>query len=113
MTTTTPELAPPAPRPLQCGAFYRFAMGPQIDLTEAEATLHLAIIAVEGLAGSATVRLDAAYTVDPEARTLIIDATTPVGMALARVFTHLLATECGGDSFEVRPLPAQREGRSS
>lgn len=78
---------------------YRFTFDPQVPLTEAEMSLHLAIIAVEGIYGQAQVRLDARYRLDAPNAAIVVDATTPVGEALVRVFTTLITKEFGEDAF--------------
>lgn len=81
---------------------YRFEMGKTVPLNEAEQSLHLALIAVQGLFGQARVRMDAAYHVDESRRVIVVDGTTEVGAALVRVFTELLLREFGGTAFRVR-----------
>lgn len=80
---------------------YRFLFDHDIELDDAEMSLHLAIFAVEGLFGQARVRLDAGYALDPERHALVIDATTEVGAHLVRIFTGLLVREFGEESFRV------------
>ena len=80
---------------------YRFEFDQSVPLEEAEMTLHLTLFAVEGLFGQARVRLDAGYQVDEQRRTIVVDATTAVGVGVVRVFTALLLHEFGGDAFKV------------
>ena len=81
---------------------YRFEIDPSVALAEAEMSLHLAMIALEGLFGGAAVRLDARYRLDEAARAVVVDGSTPVGGSLVRVFATLLAREFGDDGFSVR-----------
>jgi len=83
-------------------AVYRFTFEKKTPLIEAEMSLHLAMIAVEGLLGQATVRMDASYHVDEPRNVIIVDGTTPVGAAVVRVFTAFLIREFGNDAFNVR-----------
>lgn len=83
---------------------YRFEIDASVDLVEVEMSLHLAMITLEGLFGTAAVRLDARYHLDEPGRAFTIEASTTVGAALVRVFTTLLSREFGDDSFVVRPL---------
>lgn len=94
---------------------FRFEFGPSVPLPEAEMTLQLAMIAVEGLVGQARVRLDAAYHLDEPRRTIIVDGTTPIGAALVRVFTGLALREFGEDAFCVRRahVASPGEGRAA
>ena len=81
---------------------YRFEMDKTVPLLEAEQSLHLALIAVQGLFGQARVRMDAAYHVNESRRVIVVDGTTEIGLALVRVFTEFLLREFGGEAFEVR-----------
>jgi hypothetical protein len=84
---------------------YRFEFEPVVPIIDAEMSLHLAMIALEGLHGQAQVRLEAAYHVDESSRTITVNGTTDVGADLVRVFTGLLIREFGEDAFEVRSMP--------
>lgn len=85
---------------------YRFELGPTVPVAEAEMSLHLALIAAEGLYGPAAVRLDARYRVDPPGAAVLVDGGGPVGRAVARVFTTLLEREYGEHAFAVRRFDA-------
>jgi hypothetical protein len=94
---------------------YRFEFAADVPLSEAEMTLQLATIALEGLVGQARVRLDVTYHLDQPRRTIIVDGTTHVGAALVRVFTGLALREFGEDAFCVRRthVACGREGRAA
>ena len=79
----------------------RFEFDSKISLTEAEMSLHLAMFAVEGIFGRASVRLDADYEINEKDHGITVDASTEVGATIARVFTGLLLREIGEDSFLV------------
>jgi hypothetical protein len=81
---------------------YCFVIDASVPLAEAEMSLQLAMIALEGLYGQAGIRLEARYDVDGAGRAIVVDASTDVGAALVRVFTALLIREIGDDSFSVR-----------
>lgn len=83
---------------------HRFEFDDHATCVEAELTLHLAICAVEGLFGAATVRLLAGYHVDESHHAITIDGTTDVGAALVRIFTSLTLREFGDHAFQVRPV---------
>jgi hypothetical protein len=88
---------------------YRFSFGPDVLLEEVEATLVLTLLAAESLHGEAEVRLDAAHHFDAERRECVIDAGTPVGRDLNRLFVGFLRREFGEDAFTVgraEPTPA-------
>lgn len=78
---------------------FLFAFEPHVPLADAEMSLHLAMFAVEGLAGRVRVRLDASYQVDAENHVIRIDGNTRVGQMIARVFAGLLLREYGEDAF--------------
>ena len=81
---------------------FRFAFRPGTDLTEVETTLHLAIVAAEGLFGEARVRMEVAYDLDTAKSVVLIDGRTGAGDAAVRIFTAFITREFGEDSFEVR-----------
>lgn len=81
---------------------YRYRFSAEVDLHEAEDTLLLAILAVEGLYGQARVRMDAAYSVDESSRGIIVDASTDVGQDVNAIFTAFLLREFGTGAFQVR-----------
>jgi hypothetical protein len=78
-----------------------FVFSPGVSLTDAEETLHLAMFAVEGLAGRARVRLDTGYRVNPAGHAIAVDGTTPVGRLVVKVFVGLLLREFGEAAFRV------------
>ena len=71
-------------------------------MVQAEMSLHLAMIALEGLFGRAGVRLDARYRLDEPGAAIVVDGSTQVGESLVRIFAALLIREFGDDSFVVR-----------
>lgn len=92
---------------------YRFSFSRGIDLAEAEATLHLAILAAEGLFGEARVRMEASYHMDAPRAALLVDGGTPVGDAVVRIFTTFVTREFGADAFAVRRVSvAARSGHT-
>jgi hypothetical protein len=80
---------------------YRYLFRDITPPDEVEATLVLAIFAVEALHGEAQTRLDAGHAFDAKLRTVVIDARTPVGRDLNRVFVGLMTREFGTGSFRV------------
>lgn len=85
---------------------YRFAFSTPADMAEVEQTLLLAVLAVSCLHGPAAVRLDAGYALDHDTRVLLVDASTPVGRDVTRVFAGLCAREFGDGSFRVEGVEA-------
>lgn len=86
---------------------YRYRFTKTVYLPDAEATLHVAILAAEGLFGEAHVRLDAAYTVDESSRSFVVDAGTDVGQAVNEIFTAFALREFGRDAFTVHCVDAE------
>lgn len=84
---------------------YRFAFTTPADMKEVEQTLLMAVLAVSCLHGPAAVRLDAGYTLDEERRVILVDASTPIGRDITRVFAGLCAHEYGDGSFRVEAVP--------
>ena len=99
---------------------YRYHFDEKTSLTEVRDSLFLAVFSAEGLHGRAQVRLDAAFCLDEKKRACVVDAATPVGQAIARIFTELLTREFGEEAFTVErvveppsaePLPAAEVAR--
>lgn len=80
---------------------YRYAFERETPFTEVLATLELALIAVEALHGEPRTRMDARFVNDPEKRSVVIDASTPVGQSLNQIFTGYVEAEFGDDAFTV------------
>jgi hypothetical protein len=80
---------------------YRYSFASHITVEDVEATLVLAVLAAESLHGESDVRLDAGHAFDAAARRCIIEAATPVGRDLCRLFTGFLRREFGDSAFGV------------
>ncbi len=89
---------------------YRYTFGPGLPADEVESTLLLAVVSAESLRGESEVRLDAGHAFDAARRTCVIDAGTPAGFDLCRLFTGFLRREFGDDSFRVER--AERPARA-
>ena len=89
---------------------YRYRFRNKAGLLEAEGTLHVAILAAEGLFGEARVRMDAGYVIDSGLRSLVVDASTPVGRTVSDIFTALILRELGEDAFNVRRVEGEADG---
>ena len=86
------------------GERYRYTFVPTVEFEEIEASLVLALLAVESLHGESQTRLDAAHATDATNRVLVIDASTTVGQDLNRLFVGFLKREFGPDAFRVEHL---------
>ncbi|QDU94518.1 hypothetical protein [Lignipirellula cremea] len=80
---------------------YRFDFPAHVDIKDVQASMVLALFAVESLYGRARIRLEAGQYIDREAKSCVIDADTEVGTDLARLFTGFLSREYGDDGFRV------------
>jgi hypothetical protein len=80
---------------------YRYLFDTEVALEEVEAAMVLALFGTESLYGAARTRLEAAQYLDREKRLLVLDASTPVGNTLAKLFTGFLMRELGPDDFHV------------
>ncbi|MBA4133062.1 MAG: hypothetical protein C0519_16785 [Hyphomicrobium sp.] len=80
---------------------YRLTFEIPVDMEAVEETLLLAILAVGCLYGEAAVRLDAGYAIDTDARVVVIDGSTDIGCAVARIFIGFCTREFGGDTFSM------------
>lgn len=83
---------------------YRYSFPPHVPIEEVEATLLLAIWGTESLHGEAQTRLDAGHFLDRDRRACAIDAGTPVGRDVNRLFVGFLEREFGPESFRVERL---------
>lgn len=83
---------------------YRYTFSAEVPTEEVEATLVLAVMATDSLHGEAQTRLDAAHYLDPAMRACVIDAGTPVGRDLNRLFIGFVSREFGPDSFDVERI---------
>jgi hypothetical protein len=88
---------------------YRYTFPPEVSLEEVEASLLLAVWAVESLHGESQVRLDASHLIDSAKRACVIDAGTPVGRDLNRLFVGYIRREFA-DAFRVKHLAAVPKG---
>lgn len=88
---------------------FRYRLADHVPPEEAEATLVLAVLAVEALHGEAQTRLDAGHAFDAKLRTVVIDATTAVGRDFNRLFLGFLSREFGPGSFRVERVPTPPE----
>jgi hypothetical protein len=89
---------------------YRYSFPPEVQMEDIEATLLLALWGTESLHGESEVRLDASHFLDGGKRACVIDAGTPVGRTLNRLFIGYIRRELGQDAFRVERVaeaPAQ------
>jgi hypothetical protein len=87
---------------------YRYRFDRRVPLQGVEESLLLAVLAAEGLHGAACVDMDAATCLDRGR--CAVDATTPAGRDIARIFTCFLIHEFGRDAFAVSAIKPARPG---
>ncbi|GJQ30461.1 MAG: hypothetical protein HBSAPP03_23450 [Phycisphaerae bacterium] len=85
---------------------HRFQFCRDVDMSEAEATLRLSLLAAEGLYGEARVRTEVSYSLEPLRSEIRVDGSAPVGDAVAQIYASLLSHEFGRGAFTVRKEPA-------
>lgn len=83
---------------------YRYQFTDAVPAVEVETTLVLSIFGVESLHGESQTRLDAQHAFDAERRVVVIDAATPVGRDLNRLFIGFMTREFGPASFRVERI---------
>jgi len=88
---------------------YRYNFPPHVSVEDIEATLLLALWGGESLHGESQVRLDASHFLDADRRACVIDAGTPVGRDVNRLFVGYVRREFGNDAFQVERVDAVRD----
>jgi len=88
--------------------FYCYHFPEAAPMEEIELTFLLAAFGVESLHGEVQTRLHAGHALDCEQRTCVIDASTPVGRDLNRLFAGFLRREFGDGCFTVERLASAR-----
>lgn len=83
---------------------YRYEFAEKAQSEDIESALLLAIWACEALHGETQTRLDAAHYFDPAMQACVIDAGTPVGRDLNRLFLGFVGREFGPDAFKVERI---------
>lgn len=78
-------------------AIIKFCFDKRVDMGDVDATLRLALIAVESLHGEDRVRLEARKRLDQRAREVLIDSSTAVGRDLAAIFGGYVRREFEND----------------
>lgn len=80
---------------------YRIVFQRDLPVEAVEDTLMMAVMAVECLVGRPALKLEASFRLDKKLHTCTVDASTPAGQHIARVFVGLMAREFGEGSFTV------------
>ena len=88
---------------------YQYRFGDGVPLPEAEKWLLLSVLAAESLYGRSPVRLDAAFRLDRQQRSCVVDAASDVGRAIALIYTGFLTHQFGESAFRVERVGPQQE----
>lgn len=80
---------------------YRFRFAKRVDLDEAESTLHLAILAAQGLYPEPMIRMAFFYERDDASHQLALSGGEEISDTIARIFTALITQEFGPTSFNL------------
>ena len=89
---------------------YRYSFDRSIPSHDVESTLSLAILSVESLHGESQALLDVRHLYDASMHTCVIDACTPAGSDLNRLFVGYLRREFGADLFQIKRMDAAAVG---
>jgi hypothetical protein len=92
---------------------YRYTIAERVPIDEIGVTLLLSVIAAEALYGETEARLNAYHALDADARSVAIDAATPVGRDLNKLFVGFLVKEFGAASFTVRRVDRARQSQNA
>ena len=85
---------------------YRFQFSPEVDLSEAEDTLRLSLLAAEEPFGEAKVRTEVTFSVHPLQAELHVTGCANIVESVAQICTSLLTHEFGREAFRVRREPS-------
>lgn len=80
---------------------YRYRFDDRVSFRDVEDLLSLAALATESIHGRSQVRLDASFVLDADSRCCLVDAGTPVGQDIARIFLGFLSQDLGEEAFRV------------
>lgn len=83
---------------------YRYDFDETVSTEDVQSALLLAVWGCEALHGEAQTRLDASHYFDPEKSACVVDARTPVGRDLNRLFVGFISREIGMDAFTIERI---------
>ena len=78
-----------------------FSFAPDVPLPEAEATLRLAVLAVESLHGADRTQLELRVRVERGERRFVVDTSTEVGRSLSVIFSGYARRKFGDEGVRV------------
>ena len=80
---------------------YLYSFRQSVPMDEVEDSLLLAALATESLFGRPLMRMEARFRLELKQRVCTIDGSTPIGRALACIFTGFLGREFGDRGFRL------------
>lgn len=80
----------------------KFAFKDSVPMTEVEATLRLALLAVQSLHGEDRLRMEAHVNIDHARHTCLIDTAPEVGQTLAVIFAGYARREFGEEAIVIQ-----------
>lgn len=83
---------------------YLYSFRQNVPMDEVEDSLLLAALATESLFGKPLMRMECRFRFELRRRICTIDGSTPVGRALASIFTGFLGNEFGDQGFRLHRL---------
>lgn len=86
-------------------ATVKFVFKDSVPMPEVEATLRLALLAVESLHGEDRLCLESPAKVDRARRICSVDMSTDIGRTLATIFGGYIRREFGADAVKVEQSP--------
>lgn len=86
-------------------AIYKYTFSPHIEIPDIESSMVLSLWATESIHGEMETRTDIAYQFHESSRTLIVDATTFVGLSFHRILVGFLCRALDLDDFQVESIP--------
>jgi len=84
---------------------FRFSFREHVPIEDAEMTLHLSMLAAEGLFGQPRLSMEFRYELHGFESFIDINGDTEVSVAVARIFAGLLLRELGESSFRIVNIP--------
>lgn len=83
---------------------YRFNFNEKVPFDAVETHLFWSVFTAECEYGKSRVRLEASFYASRDTKQCVIDGSTEVGQAIAKLFTGLISQEYGEGSFKVERL---------
>jgi len=90
---------------------YKYEFAKYVPINDIEDTLMVAALAAEALHGRAAMKLDASFRLNKKARVCVIDAETPVGCDIARIFTTFIVKGYGEPALSVERTEERANNR--